>query len=235
MGVAAWLVLAAAFKAVWGAVILRPVGSIPTYSRQTDLTSLISNIPVGAFMALDKNAALIIIDVQRGFDDPQWGRRNNPEAEANIARLLQAWRESGRPVYHVQHLSREPGSPLRPESPGCDFKDEVRPLDGEPIVQKHVNSAFIGTDLEDQLRRSGIDTVVITGLTTNHCVSTTTRMAGNLGFNTYVVGDAAATFDRLGPDGRLFPAEQVHDVSLASLHEEFATVTTTADVLALLG
>lgn len=185
---------------------------------------------------LDHNAALIIIDVQQGFDDQQyWGRRNNPAAEANVARLLQAWRQSGRPVFHVQHLSREPGSPLRPDAPGCDFKDEVRPLNGEPIIQKHVNSAFIGTDLEDQLRRRRIDTVVITGLTTNHCVSTTTRMAGNLGFKTYVVSDATATFDRLGPDGRLFPAEQVHDVSLASLHGEFATVTTTAEVLSRLG
>lgn len=181
---------------------------------------------------LPQNAALIIIDVQQGFDEPVWGRRNNPQAEANIARLLQAWRAGGRPLFHVQHLSREPNSPLRPNASGCDFKDEVRPLPGEPVVTKHVNSAFIGTNLEAMLRSHGIETVVITGLTTNHCVETTTRMAGNLGFTTYIVEDAAATFDRTGPDGKLYPAEHIHAVSLASLHGEFATVVSTETVLA---
>jgi nicotinamidase-related amidase len=133
---------------------------------------------------LQQNAVLIVIDVQKGFDDPRWGQRNNPDAEANIARLLAAWRESAHPIFYVQHVSLLPGSPLGLESPGCAFKDEVKPLEGEPVVQKHVNSAFIGTDLEDQLRAHGYDTLVITGLTTQYCVSTTARMAGNLGFKT---------------------------------------------------
>lgn len=180
---------------------------------------------------LAADAALIIIDVQRGFDAPVWGRRNNPQAEENIARLLDAWRRTQRPIVHVQHLSQHPDSPLREGSPGGEIKDIVRPRDGELVVRKTVNSAFIGTDLEERLRRDGIRTLVITGLTTNHCVETTTRMAGNLGFTTYLVSDATAAFDRVGPDGRHHTAEDIQAVSLANLHAEFATVIATEDLL----
>jgi nicotinamidase-related amidase len=178
-----------------------------------------------------QNAALILIDIQKGFDDPVWGRRNNPDAETNMAALLHAWRQTGRPIFHIQHLSRDPHSPLRASSPGSEFKDIVRPQGGEPIIQKQVNSAFIGTDLEERLRREGITTLIMTGLTTNHCVETTTRMAGNLGFHNYLVSDATATFDRKGPDSMVHTAEEIQAMSLANLHQEFATIVTTDDVL----
>lgn len=186
-------------------------------------------------MSLPATTALVIVDVQQGFDQPSWGNRNNPQAEQNIARLLAAWRRTGRPVVHIQHLSASPSSPLRPGQPGSDFKHEVAPLPGERVFQKQVNSAFIGTGLEAYLCHAGYDTLVMTGLTTNHCVSTTTRMAGNLGFRTYLVSDATATFDRQDHEGRRFDAEQVHAVSLANLHEEFATVLSTEQALAALG
>jgi len=175
---------------------------------------------------------LIVIDVQDGFDEPYWGRRNNPDAEANIGRLLDAWRRTGRPVIHVRHDSTSPLSPLRPGQPGNDLKDEVKPWSGEPVLSKGVNSAFIGTDLEERLRRSGSDAVVLVGLTTNHCVSTTARMAANLGFGVRVVSDATATFDMRSPFGTLVPAEVMHEVGLTELHREFATVVETADVIA---
>lgn len=177
-------------------------------------------------------SALLIIDVQQGFDDPSWGRRNNLLAESHIVHLLAAWREQQWPVIHIQHHSLVPGSPLSPEHPGNALKEEVRPHPGEVLIPKHVNSAFIGTPLESLLRQREITTLVITGLTTNHCVETTTRMAGNLGFQTYLVGDATATFDRVGPDGVLYRAEEISAVSLASLHGEFAEVVTTDEVLA---
>jgi nicotinamidase-related amidase len=181
---------------------------------------------------IPREAALLLVDVQQGFDAPGWGERNNPDAERNIARLLEAWREAGWPVLHVQHISVEPGSVLGPGQPGTELKPEAAPASEEPLFQKHVNSAFIGTDLEVHLRKRGIEALVIVGLTTNHCVSTTARMSGNLGFETFVVDDATATFDRVGHDGRRYDAAEVHAISLASLHGEFATVLRTDEVLA---
>ena len=179
-----------------------------------------------------RNTALIIIDVQQGFLDPTWGPRNNPLAEQNIATLLERWRQAGRPVFHIQHLSLMPDSPLHAGAAGSAFQNGVQPLADEPVMQKHVNSAFIGTDLEDRLHQSHIDTLVIVGLTTDHCVSTTTRMAGNLGFQTYVIADATATFDRIGHDGKHYHAEDIHAIALASLHQEFATVIDVNTLLA---
>ncbi len=178
-----------------------------------------------------RQTALLLIDIQEGFDNPRWGTRNNPAAEQNAARLLKFFRENGMPVFHIQHQSTEPDSPLRPELPGCSIKEIVRPISGEPVIAKQVNSAFIGTDLEARLRRQGISELVIAGLTTDHCVSTTTRMGGNLGFRCFVAADATATFNRTGYDGRIWNAEDIYSSALASLHNEFATVRSTDELL----
>jgi nicotinamidase-related amidase len=147
--------------------------------------------------------------------------------ESRIAELLGAWRASTRPVIHARHMSTLRTSPLRPGQPGNEFKPFAAPLIGEAVVEKRVNSCFIGTSLQSDLRHLGIDTLVIAGLTTNHCVSTTARMAGNLGLHVWVVSDATATFDRIGPDGVEYPAELIHAIALADLHGEFATVIDT--------
>lgn len=180
---------------------------------------------------LAKDAVLLLVDVEQGFDEPGWGERNNPDAEQNMVRLLQAWRNSQRPVIHIQHLSLSPDSPLHPDRPGVAIKKEVAPIEGELLLQKQVNSAFIGTGLEEHLHQRGYDTLVIIGLTTPHCVSTTTRMAGNLGFNTTLVCDATAAFDLVDHKGQRYTAQEVHDVSLAALSGEFATIVETAELL----
>jgi nicotinamidase-related amidase len=182
-----------------------------------------------------RNAALLIVDVQQGFDEPAWGRRNNPLMETRIVELLRAWRGTRRAVIHARHMSADPVSPLRPGQPGNDFKAEVAPLPGEFVVEKRVNSCFIGTPLERELRRRGHDTLVIVGMMTNHCVSTTARMAGNLGFAVWIVSDATATFDRVGPTGVNHRAEQIHAIALSDLHGEFGLVVDTATVLAAIG
>jgi nicotinamidase-related amidase len=183
---------------------------------------------------LPPDTVLLVIDVQQAFNDPRWGTRNNPGAEASIASLLERWRHDGRPVIHIQHRNPAAGSLFNPDGPGVRVKDEAAPLVGEPVLYKRVNSSFIGTDLEARLRAMGATTLVITGMTTDHCVSTTTRMAGNLDFTAIIVSDATATFDRRGPDGRYYSAEMMHDTALVSLSGEFATVATTAEVLAAL-
>lgn len=175
--------------------------------------------------------ALLIVDVQCAIDHPSWGTRNNPQAEANIAALLAAWRSSGGPVYHIRHDSVEPQSHYRPGQPGHDFKPEAQPLPGETIVAKRTNSAFIGTGFEAQLRNAGHTTLVIAGVITNNSVEATVRMAGNLGFDTYLVEDATFTFGRNDWDGTPRSAGEVHAMSLANLHGEYCTVVRTSEVL----
>lgn len=179
---------------------------------------------------LGSNPVLLIVDVQRGFDEPSWGHRNNPAMEARIVELLRAWRAADRMTIHVKHCSTDPSSTLRPGQSGNDFK--LEPRSGELVIEKRVHSSFIGTSLEADLRKLGCDGLVIVGMTTNHCVSTTARMAANLGFPTWVISDATATFDRVGPDGVSYPAEQIHAIALSDLHHEFATIIDTSTAIA---
>ena len=181
---------------------------------------------------MDAATALLVVDVQQAFEDHEyWGRRNNPACEANIAALVAEWREQGRPVVFVRHDSDEEGSPLRPGEPGNALRPE---LTGEPdlLVTKQVNSAFYGEpDLDAWLRGRDIGAFAICGITTNHCVETTTRMGGNLGYDVLFVLDACHTFDREGPDGTLVTADELTRATAASLHGEFATVVSTRDLV----
>ncbi|WP_090833161.1 MULTISPECIES: cysteine hydrolase family protein [unclassified Bacillus (in: firmicutes)] len=183
---------------------------------------------------MPQDTALIIVDVQQAFNDPSWGRRNNPQAEKNILRLLAHWRKTERPIFHIQHTSRlTVGSLFYHLKDTHKFKEGFEPHNDEPVLQKNVNSSFIGTDLEQRLREKDIRSIVVVGLTTNHCVETTTRMAGNFGFDTYLVSDATATFDRKGPDGEIYAAETIHNMTLVNLNEEFATIIDTDTLLSL--
>lgn len=187
-------------------------------------------------ITLNDKPALILIDIQKGFENLEYwgGGRNNPEAENKSAELLQFWRENNLPIFHAKHCSSDPNSLLAENNEGNNFKEIVKPLYGEVIIKKNVNSAFIGTNLKQQLQDANINKLVFVGLTSDHCVSTTIRMAGNFGFEVYAVNDAIATFDKIGFDGKKYPAQLLHDTALASLHEEFATVLNTSDILKLL-
>ncbi|MEC2075672.1 cysteine hydrolase family protein [Metabacillus fastidiosus] len=176
--------------------------------------------------------ALMILDVQKGFDDPYWGKRNNPQAEENMARLLVEWRKRKGIVIYSKHLSVQPKSPLHHKNKeGTEFKEIIKPADGEIIFTKSVNSAFIGTELESYLSENQIKSVIITGLSTQHCISTTVRMSGNLGYETYVVSDAIAAFEITDYNGKIHKADTVQELELAMLHKEFATVLTVDDIL----
>ncbi|MGH3382825.1 MAG: cysteine hydrolase family protein [Actinoallomurus sp.] len=187
---------------------------------------------------IDDNAALIVVDVQKGFDDARfWGRRGTPEAEANIATLIREWRAEERPVVVVRHDSLQPKSPLVAGGPGNDLKDLVPAALGphEPglLITKSVNSAFYGTpDLDAWLRSRRIGQIVIAGIQTNMCAETTARMAGNLGYDVLFAIDATYTFDAVGPDGELVTAEALSRATAASLHHGgFARVVRTATLV----
>ena len=179
-------------------------------------------------MQLHANAALIAIDVQQGFDEDVWGTRNNHLMEANGRILLGAWRASGRPVVHTRHDSLSGTSPLAPGRPGNGFKPGFEPWSGELVVAKTVNSAFIGTDLEAWLRRAGVRQLVLFGIATDMCVSTTARMGANLGFEVIVAGDACHTWGQADPLGGRIDADTIHRANLATLNTEFGRVLPTA-------
>lgn len=182
-------------------------------------------------LTIPHNAALIPIDMQQAFDSAPWPRRWNEKVDENGLALLATWRAAGRPLIHVRHDSVEPNSTLRPGTTGNAFRPGFAPQQGEPLVTKSVNAAFIGTDLDLRLCRLGIDTVVLFGISTDMCVSTSVRVGANLGFRVILVEDACDCFDLPDGAGGTIPAREIHRAHVATLRQEFATVVRTADVL----
>jgi nicotinamidase-related amidase len=176
-------------------------------------------------------AVLLLVDLQQVIDHPSWGKRNNPDAEANVGKLLHRWRAQRWPVWHVRHDSTKPASHYWPGQPGNDFKPEANSQPGKPIIPKRTNSAFISTDLEQRLQAGGHAAVVVAGVITNNSVEATVRTAGNLGFLTWFGADACFTFGRSDWNGTSRSTEEVHAMSLANLHGEYCTVVNTAMLL----
>ncbi len=150
--------------------------------------------------------ALILIDIQKAFDNVEYwgGQRNNLNAENNASEFLSIWRANSFPIFHIKHCSSNPTSLLNETNEGNEFKDSVMPINGEQIIKKNVSSAFIGTNLKEQLDNANISKLVIVGLTTDHCVSTKTRMAGNFRYDTFLVSDATATFNKRDLKDKIF-------------------------------
>jgi nicotinamidase-related amidase len=178
-----------------------------------------------------QNPALIIVDVQKAIDHPSWGDRNNPHAEQRIADLLVAWRQKALPIFHVRHASTGECSNYRPDQSGYEFKPEVMPQAGEELVTKNVNCAFIGTDLKGNLQSKNVNELVICGVITNNSVDATVRVASNLGFTVFVPEDATATFGMTTREGNSYSAEDIHSIFLSNLHDEYAEIVGTKEIL----
>jgi len=187
--------------------------------------------PGSVLMVIDVQKAVDFMDVEKPAANPGWGERNNPDAEGKAARLLAHWRQREWPVWHVRHDSLDPQSHYRPGQEGNDFKLEVAPLPGEPVIPKQTNSAFIGTGLEAKLRSAGHDSLVILGVSSNNSVEATVRMAGNLGFDAYLVADASFTYGQKDWNGTPRTANDVHAMALANMDGEYCTVLNTGDLL----
>ena len=179
----------------------------------------------------DRNTLLMLIDLQKAIDLPQWGEPNNPGADEQIAILLASWRQRHMPILHVKHMAPDPGSFHHPGQPGNDFKDVALPLAHEKVIEKTVNSAFIGTGLRGWLEGRKTKQIVIAGVTTNASVEATARMSGNLGYDTTVVADACYTFGRCDFNGKWWQAEDVHALSLANLQDDYASICYTRELL----
>lgn len=185
---------------------------------------------------INKNPALILVDVQKAFLEKDYPgiKRNNYDAEFICGKTLTEWRKLKLPIIHVRHSSTNKKSKLHKSKPGFEFNDYAKPLNNEIVLTKKVNSAFIGTRLEELLINLKIKTLVIVGMTTNHCLSSTVRMSGNLGFETYLVSDSTACFNTKGIDGKMIDCDLIYESSIASLNEEFATIINSIELFALL-
>ncbi|MCA3564117.1 MAG: cysteine hydrolase [Methylocystis sp.] len=181
--------------------------------------------------SINSRTVLLLIDLQNAIDHPSWGNRNNPDAEAQIGRLLMLWRERVWPVWHVRHDSTDSSSHYRPGQPGNDFKTAFAPLPSEPIIAKRTNSAFVGTDLEARLRAGGHESVVVAGVITNNSIKATVRMGGNLGFEMILVADGCYSFGRKDWNGKEWNAEGVHALPLANLDGEYCRVIRASEIL----
>ena len=183
-----------------------------------------------------KKPTLLLVDIQKAFldDDYPGYKRNNPDAELICGKILLKWREKNFPIIHVRHSSTNLYSKLHESNPGFEFNDHVMPLDDEIVLTKNVNSAFIGTGLKSILDKSKTETIIIVGMTTNHCISTTTRMSGNLGYDTYLVSDSTACYNTKAVNGEIIDCEVIYETSLASINEEFATVINSKELLNLI-
>ena len=178
-------------------------------------------------------AVLLPIDMQQAFDAAPWPRRWNDRVDANGLALLEAWRAAGRPIIHVRHDSVQSGSTLAPGTPGNVFRPGFEPREGEPLVTKSVNSAFIGTDLDLRLKRLGAKHVVTFGISTDMCVSTTVRTGSNMGWDMILVPDACDCFDLPDGQGGTIAAEDVQRAHVATLGFEFARIMSTAELTSL--
>ena len=185
---------------------------------------------------IKKNPALLLVDIQKAFLEKDYLGliRNNEHAEFICGKILKKWRTLDLPIIHVRHSSTNPESKLHKSRPGFEFNDYVTPLETEMVLTKEVNSAFIGTNLENILIKSQIDTLVIVGMTTNHCISTTVRMSGNLGFDTYLISDSTACYNTKGMNGEIIDCNTIYNSALASLQEEFATVIDSKELFDIL-
>ena len=185
---------------------------------------------------IKKNPALLLVDIQKAFLEKDYPGliRNNEHAEFICGKILKKWITLDLPIIHVRHSSTNPESKLHKSRPGFEFNDYVTPLETEMVLTKEVNSAFIGTNLENILIKSHIDTLVIVGMTTNHCISTTVRMSGNLGFDTYLISDSTACYNTKGLNGEIIACNTIYNSALASLQEEFATVIDSKELFDIL-
>lgn len=179
--------------------------------------------------------ALIIVDIQNDyFPDGKLPLAGPIEASQQAARLLDWFRQTQRPVVHVQHIAVRPGATFfLPGTPGADFHPSVQPWPEETIVQKNFPNSFRETPLLDVLREQRVNRLIICGMQTNMCVDAITRAAADLGFECLVAADACAARN-LTFAGVTVPAEQVHHAFLAALNGSYAQVLTVDQILAQL-
>jgi nicotinamidase-related amidase len=174
---------------------------------------------------------LVIVDIQKDYFPGGAHPLEDPEAAAaSAARLLETFRSSGDPVFHVRHVwDEDEATFMRPGTEGIEIHQAVAPREGERVIEKEHPNSFRETPLESELRASGVDELVVCGMMTSMCVDATVRAAVDLGFETTVVHDACTTCD-LEFGGKVVPASAVHAAFIAALGDGYAAVASAGDI-----
>jgi len=180
------------------------------------------------------NTPLVILDLQKAIDHPDWGVRNNPNAEENIARILKVWRCNNWPVLHIRHKSSNPKSKYFGEHSGYPFKSAVEPVAGEEILTKTVHSAFIEDGLRNALAKIGTKSMLLAGVKTNNSIEATVRHGSNLGYDIHLLADGCFTHNQVDWNGKKWMADDVHALTLSTLNGEYCTIITIETILAAL-
>jgi nicotinamidase-related amidase len=140
-----------------------------------------------------EKSALLVVDAQESFKiSPRWARRSNPQFEHNVSALIDAWRDASLPVIFILHTDDDPG--FSRDSPELRLMDFIKRRESEPLLLKDTRNSFTSTDLEQRLDALGVRRVVLTGIQTEQCVETTTRVAADLGYDADFVTEATMTF-----------------------------------------
>ncbi|MFI5909519.1 cysteine hydrolase family protein [Dactylosporangium sp. NPDC051541] len=191
-------------------------------------------------------SALLIIDIQESFRQrPSWAAVSNPDIVATVNPLIDDARARGDLIVWVLHT--EPGTGNVFDPAACDFVryiEGLEPRDGEPQLVKTSANCFTTTGLQQLLTTEGIRHLIVTGIQTELCCETTTRVAGDLGYDVTYVTEATATFPIAHRDERDRPYEEIlasprtlqpADVIARTeyaLAGRFATIATVKEVLA---
>ncbi|WP_455372320.1 cysteine hydrolase family protein [Limibacillus halophilus] len=170
-----------------------------------------------------KDSALVIIDAQREYLDGRLPLEGIEAALEACARLLNAARKEGRPIFHVQHKGR-PGGLFDPESANFEICAQVTPQEGEAVVEKSLPNAFAGTNLDALLKAADVKQLVVCGFMTHMCVSSTIRAGLDFGYASTVVASACATRALPTVSGEALSGKALHEAELAALGDRFAVV-----------
>lgn len=176
--------------------------------------------------------ALIIVDIQNDyFENGAMELVGSLKASENAKQILSKFRSEKLPIVHIQHLSVAPGSTFfLPETEGQEIHENVKPLEGEKVIEKYYPNSFRDTGLLEYLKSQNVNELVFVGMMTQMCIDATVRAAKDLEFECTVIGDACATRD-LEVNGKQVKAADVQTAFLAGLSFFYADIKNTEDYL----
>ena len=184
---------------------------------------------------IKSTTALVVIDLQKGIAGRPTQPHTAQDVVKNAGRLVQAFRKHTMPVFLV-HVVHVPETMLKSESDTSfdrpavlppdwsEFVPEIAPVPSDVVITKKQWGAFYGTELELQLRRRGMETIVLCGISTEYGVESTARFAYELGFRQVFAEDAMTS-----------GSADAHHAAVNFIFKRMGRVRTTREILTAIG